>query len=344
MPSLLPSSPDAVHLGDLLARAMTRVEKRLRFQLRNDLPPVQKLLQHVERYHGKMVRPYVAILCGLAASPEAAPAPTDDHITEKHIVIAGVCEMIHLATLVHDDVLDEAETRRKSVTVNTLRGNETAVILGDYLFSAAYHLCSQLDSQATALLVAQVGMTLCAGELLQLHHRENFSLDEATYYTIVEKKTASLIAAACCLGSMQSGADEVTARRFADFGTALGIAFQIQDDLLDLTGEEQVVGKSLGKDLEKGKLTLPLIHHLCTASPAQRARSLEILSLAAGDPTHSHGAEMVAALKSTRSIEHARQTAERFVEDAKNALAPLHESAAKRVLLGLADAVVSRAF
>jgi len=348
MPSLLPTSPDALALAGLLGRAMARVEKRLRLQLQSELPPVQRLLEHVERYHGKMVRPYVAILSALASLPTpTAPASLDDAtadsaVAEPHIVVACVCEMIHIATLVHDDVLDDADTRRQSATVNSLRGNEAAVILGDYLFSAAYHLCSQLDDQAVALLVAQVGMTLCAGELLQLHHRENFSLDEATYYTIVEKKTASLIAAACKLGA--SGAGEPTARRFYDFGIALGIAFQIQDDLLDLTGQERVVGKSLGKDLEKGKLTLPVIHHLAAASPAQRARSLEVLSLAAGDSTHRHGAEVVAALKSTGSIDHARHVAEKFVAKAKLALDPIPDSPAKRVLLGLADAVVARAF
>jgi octaprenyl-diphosphate synthase len=350
MPAFLPTSRESEALQECLGGAIARVDARLRAQLKSDLPPVQRLLDHVERYHGKMVRPYVAILSGLAADARLADAdPASIRVSDAHVTVAGVCELIHLATLVHDDVLDDADTRRQSPTVNALRGNEAAVILGDYLFSAAYHLCSQLDSQETALDIAQVGMTLCAGELLQLHHRENFSLDEATYYTIVERKTASLIAAACRLGARHAGADPAFADRFGRFGMSIGVAFQIQDDLLDLTGDQAVVGKSLGKDLEKGKLTLPLIHHLATATPTDRARTLALLADAAGSggspsAAQRRGTAMAAALRSTGSINHARTTAERFVADAKGALAPLHDSPAKRLMLSMADAVVSRDF
>ncbi len=347
MPTLMPVSPELMPLQEVVQRALGRVSERLDAQLRSDLPPVQRLADHVEQYRGKMIRPIMAILAGLAADPAAAEVPADEHVREGHIVVGGTCEMIHLATLVHDDVLDEADTRRRAPTVNRLRGNETAVILGDYLFSAAYHLCSQLDSQATALLVARVGMTLCAGELLQLHHRENFSLDEPTYFEIVRRKTASLIAVACRLGAVHGGADDRLAQRFDDFGDALGIAFQIQDDLLDLTGEASVVGKSLGKDLEKGKLTLPLIHHLSTAEPALRGRTLALLESAVDDgaaAAHHLGPRLVEHLRATGSIDHARATADAFVARAKQSLSSLHDSPAKSLLLQLADAVVTRAF
>ena len=158
-------------LQEFLADALARVEARFDLQLRSDLPPVSKLCAHIERYRGKMLRPTLAILAGLAAHPRAADAPPGSIITEDHLLIAAVCEMVHMATLVHDDVLDEAETRRRGRTVNRLYGNEAAVILGDYLIASAYHLCSQLADQAVALEVARVSMTLCAGELLQLHHR-----------------------------------------------------------------------------------------------------------------------------------------------------------------------------
>lgn len=337
------TASSAAGLQQTLGRALDRVQKRIAEQLRSDLPPVERLCRQVEKYHGKMVRPMVAVLSGLALDPRAAEAPGDEHVSDQHIVVAGVCEMIHLATLVHDDVLDEADVRRKAPTINSLHGNESAVILGDYLFSSAYHLCSQLDSQSTALLIAGVGMTLCAGELLQLHHRGNFSLDEATYYTIVQRKTASLIAVACRLGARASGADEAWQKRFEDYGLSLGVAFQIQDDLLDLTGEQSVVGKSLGKDLEKGKLTLPLIHHLAAAEPEQRGRTLLMLENAES-VAHFDRAAFQQALESTGSIAHARATAERFVADAKAAITPLPDSAAKRLMMQLADAVVTRAF
>ena len=344
MAALLDIPADLEPMQALLGRTLMRVQSRVAEQLRSDLPPVQRLSRHVERYHGKMIRPMLTVLAGLACDPRAAEADLADAlVSESHITIASVCEMVHLATLVHDDVLDEADTRRKADTVNRLHGNEAAVILGDYLFSAAFHLCSSLGDRDAALAIAQVGMTLCAGELLQLHHRGNFSLDEPTYFTIVERKTASLIAAAARLGARHAGASPDVVERFDRFGSRLGVAFQIQDDLLDLTGEQDIVGKSLGKDLEKGKLTLPLIHHLAAATPTQRGRTLLLLE-GAEDAHGTRPAELLAAMETTGSVAHARATADRLVDEAREALTPLHDSPAKRMLMLMADAVVTRAF
>ncbi|MBL8991359.1 MAG: polyprenyl synthetase family protein, partial [Phycisphaerae bacterium] len=170
-------------------------------------------------------------------------------------------------------------------------------------------------------------------------------LDERTYFEIVDRKTASLIAAACRLGARHAGAGPDAAERFESFGRSLGIAFQIQDDLLDLTGDQAVVGKSLGKDLEKGKLTLPLIHHLAAAGPERRGRTLTLLEATSGP--HQRGAaeaSLAQALVETGSIDHARRAAERLVAQAKAALEPLPESPARALLLMMADAVVTRAF
>ena len=260
MPAAISIPPDLLPVQETLGRALQRVETEFDRALRSDLPPLQELVRHIETYRGKMLRPVLVILSGLAAHPRAGSSSfnrsLDDALAAAHLSIAAVCEMIHMATLVHDDVLDDADARRGGATVNRLRGNEMAVILGDYLFSAAYRLCSSLDSQAAALLIGQTGMTLCAGELLQLHHRDNFSIDQPTYYEIVRRKTASLIATACRLGAWQSGASPETCQRFEDLGLRLGVAFQIQDDLLDLEGDRTLVGKPLHRDVELGKLTL----------------------------------------------------------------------------------------
>lgn len=345
-------------------RALGRVEAAFDAQLKSDLPPVQRLVRHIEAYRGKMLRPQLVCLCGIAAA--CARGAThgggnghggnvagldgteyDGLVTARHITVATVCEMVHMATLVHDDVLDEADIRRKGQTVNRLRGNEIAVILGDYLFSSAYHLCSTLDSQAAALLIGACGMTLCTGELLQLHHRENFSIDEPTYFEIVERKTGSLIAVSCQLGAMQSGgsagaaADDL-AEKFRLFGLKLGVAFQIQDDLLDLTGDAAVVGKPLLRDLALGKLTLPVIHHLATASAEARGESLALLK-AAGDADVESLRRLVQGLNRTGSIEHARTRAKALVEEAKALLGGLPESAPKSLLMLVADQVVARA-
>lgn len=326
---------------DLIESALQRVARRFDDQLASDLPPVSRLVGHVERYRGKMLRPILTLAAGMAAAGRCDASV----IRDEHIVCAAVCEMIHMATLVHDDVLDEADTRRRGETVNRLHGNETAVILGDYLIASAYHLCSQLDDQRVALRVAQVAMTLCAGELLQLSRREDFSLDEATYEEIIARKTASLIALACRLGAWASGASEDACARLERFGSDIGIAFQIQDDILDLTGRQSSLGKPVGKDLEKGKLTLPLLHHLSTVAPAQRGKSLLMLERASAGPSPDAAAaarDLAAATEASGSVSHARRAAQQRVDRAKREVAELPPSPARELLLVMADAVVHR--
>ena len=247
-----------------------------------------------------------------------------------------------MATLVHDDVLDEAETRRRGLTVNKLHGNEAAVILGDYLIASAYHLCSTLPTTQAALAVGKAAMVTCAGELLQLYHRQDFSLDEPTYYEIVARKTAELIATSAELGALASGADQSTCHAVARAARSLGIAFQIQDDILDLTGLESVVGKSVGKDLEKGKLTLPVIHHLGVVDAMQRGRTLALLARASGDATHQRARDLLDALERSGSFVAARAAAAGFVEKAKADLRSLPPSPARTLLDVMADAVVAR--
>jgi octaprenyl-diphosphate synthase len=251
--------------------------------------------------------------------------------------------MVHMATLVHDDVLDEADTRRRGATINSLRGNEMAVMLGDYLIASSYHLCSQLGSRSAGLLVGRASMTMCEGELLQLHHRDNWSLDEPTYIEIVRKKTGALIGLACRLGALASKADETVAHALESFGERVGIAFQIQDDILDLTRDASETGKSSHKDLEKGKLTLPLIHHLETIDPKGRGVSLDALERSvAGD---EDAARLLASqLRSTSSVDHARNVARALVRDATERLDVLEETDAKQYLIAAATAAVERNF
>lgn len=318
------------------------VERRFEVQLASDLPPVSELCRHVERYRGKMLRPTLVGLCGLAALPPGAT------LGEDHATLGAVCEMVHMATLVHDDVLDEADTRRRGRTVNRLYGNETAVILGDYLIASAYHLCSTLKSQAAALLVGRASMTMCAGELLQLHHRDDYSIDEATYFEIVDRKTAALIGLACRLGAMASDSTPAVCDGLESFGRKLGVAFQIQDDILDLTGDEAVVGKSVGRDLAKGKLTLPMIYHLAGTEGEERGRALDLLDDACapgGGSAEAAAGRLAELLARSGAIAAARERAERLVAEAKESLvATVPDSAARRHLLAAADAVVSRTF
>ena len=283
-----------------------------------------------------MLRPTLLLLCAQASNPEQTEC------SDEQVVAATVLEMIHMATLVHDDVLDEAEVRRGGETVNRRKGNEAAVILGDYLISKSFHLCSGLDTQRTALRVGEITSVVCEGEMLQNAHRGDMRLGERTYFDIIERKTAALIALACELGAAHAGAGVRVQRELYEFGRLIGCAFQIQDDLLDLVGDESVVGKSLGRDVAKGTLTLPLIHHLASLPARERAEAEAALGPAAS--LNGRRAALVARLHETASIEHARSVAFGMVQSAKERLTCLPESIACATLHEIADAVVARAF
>src|SRR5262245_15518280 len=243
MPTTLPG------LTDCIAPQLAAVDQRFASELKSEIPCVNTLVKHVSRFRGKMLRPTLLLLAG-----KACGALTDDHVT-----FATVVEMVHMATLVHDDVLDEAELRRKGATINHLRGNEAAVLLGDYLISHSYHLCSSIDSQLASRVIAKTTNRVCEGELLQIDNRNNLALTEQTYLDIITRKTASLCATCCLLGATFAGATKDQINALDTYGLALGTAFQIQDDILDLIGDVQQVGKTLGIVIEKQKITLPVI-------------------------------------------------------------------------------------
>ena len=320
--------PDTALAADIAA-ALARVETLFESQLSSDFPAVNDLCRHVERYRGKMLRPTLVIVTGLAFTRDGEALRTE------HDIIAATVEMIHMATLVHDDVLDEAEIRRRGETVNFLRGNETAVILGDYLISNAFHLCSRAGDPRLNLRLGEVTNALCEGELIQLSRRHDLSLDANTYFEIVRRKTAVLVGASCELGTRLAGAGEAEVAAMRAFGEHLGVAFQIQDDLLDLLGDEATVGKSIGRDLEKGKLTLPMILHIANTHGAARSAALEAIQA-------KDGAGLRAALARSGSIDAARAEARRIVEDAKRGLPTTHRKHSRELLLDLADRVIAR--
>jgi len=298
-------------------------------QLRGEHDAINELCGRIEEYRGKMLRPTLVLLSGLVVPGGC--------LNNGHRVAAAVVEMIHMATLVHDDVLDEAEVRRRGRTINGLHGNEMAVMLGDYLISNAFHLCSTLGKPWVSLELGLITNTLCEGELIQLFNRNNTKLDQETYMTIVEKKTASLIGASCRLGSLLSGAEEMDAGRLGRFGMKAGVAFQITDDVLDLTGEQDVVGKSVGRDLDKGKLTLPMILGLRNATPETRESIIRMIG--SRDLVGLRG-----LLKEVGGVQEALVMASNLVSEAKGELEYLPESPAKDMLCTLADGILDRKF
>lgn len=334
-PTLLAPDFTAAHatVSARLTEELHNVKRLFEEQLVSDLPEVNELCRHVERYRGKMLRPSLVILSGMAAAGDSSPEPVND----RHRIVGAVVEMIHMATLVHDDVLDEAEIRRGGRTVNSLRGNEMAVILGDYLISNAFHLCSRAGEPWINLSLGETTNTLCEGELVQLAHRDDLALDERRYFDIVRRKTASLVAACCRIGARLSGASPAQAEALAEFGVDVGVAFQIQDDLLDLEGHQEVVGKSLGRDLAKGKLTLPVILHLEASAPAPAGRRQSLRWI-----EERNVASLLAAMRADGSLDSARQRAMELVARARARLKALPESAARDFLADAAASVVRR--
>lgn len=321
-------------MATTLAARLDRVAARFERQLQSDLAQVNSLARHVERYRGKMLRPTLVIISGWAVRDSM---PEDTEVDSRIDTLAAVVEMIHMATLVHDDVLDEAQMRRGGATVNSLRGNETAVMLGDFLISSAFHLCS---SVGLPWLNSALGVTttqLCSGEILQLTHRGDTALSEATYFEIIRRKTGVLSGACCALAARLAGGADSVVSALHRYGEDLGMAFQIQDDLLDLIGEESVVGKTLGIDLQKGKLTLPIVIHLGRASAPGREETLR--AIAACDRTG-----LVALVRGTGSLGAARERAMELVSSAKERVECLTDSPSRRLLESIADATVERVY
>lgn len=348
---LLLTHSDDQTISSRLSAELAEVEDRFAAELISDLPCVNNLVSHVEQYRGKMLRPMLVLAVGMASTEDG------QELTDAHRVVATVVEMVHMATLVHDDILDEAQVRRRGLTVNHLQGNEAAVMLGDYLISHAYHLCSSLKSPDINRLIAETTNTVCEGELLQLTNRDNLSLDERTYFEVVRRKTGSLCGSCCRVGAVLSGVRPEVAEGVYNYGEQLGVAFQIIDDLLDLMGTEDTVGKSLGRDLQKGKFTLPLIHSLSSSDEVQRRELLNLLQPAREPHTAtSTHRPVTAAVDSDRvamirrlitdsgSVQYANQWAGRLIGQAKSALNELAPSPARAFLLSMADAVLTREF
>ncbi|NOY29914.1 MAG: polyprenyl synthetase family protein [Planctomycetes bacterium] len=332
MKTATPEQPDTTTPWALMfapiGQDLAHVEHRLQSALHHDDPFIDELAQRSFRLGGKRLRPALLLLTAQAAGG----------INDSHHTLAAVVEMIHTATLVHDDVLDEAAIRRHEDTINARWNNQTSILLGDYLFSQAFYLASSLDTTFGCRTIGRSTNIVCEGELLQTAASGNFDLSREQYFRIIGAKTAELCACCCSLGAHYAGADEQTVERFETFGQQLGIAFQIADDLLDLVGEEQTVGKSLGTDLTKRRMTLPLIM-LRDQLDSTQQRDLQALLDAPNDETSSTLKDW---LQSSGSLQQTRELALTHAAQAAEQLALLADSPAKQSLLQLPQAAVSR--
>lgn len=310
------------------AEELVAVERLLQKELSSNSPFVDRLAQHGFRLGGKRLRPALVLLTAQACGG----------VRPEHYALAATAELIHTATLIHDDVLDEATLRRHLDTVNARWDNEASILLGDYLLARAMCLVGSLGDGHACRVIGEAARWMCEGELRQIESRGNFDLGEAAYFEIIAGKTAALMACCCRLGAHYAGAKPDVCEALARFGHNLGVAFQIADDVLDLVGDQATVGKSLGSDLVKQKATLPLIHLLEAASAADRA---EVISLLARSGNH-HREALRPWLDRYNAIDYARRQAETFTRQASNELAVLAPSPAAKSLIGLTDFVISR--
>jgi octaprenyl-diphosphate synthase len=328
------SSPDGMAVlmavDQAIGPELLEAEQILADELRSENPYVSDILEHSTRFRGKRLRPMLLLLTAKACGG----------IRQDHKILSAVVEMIHLATLVHDDVLDEASTRRHVATVNSRWNNETSVLFGDYLFTHSFHLASSLETTYACRRIGRSTNIVCEGELSQIKERGNLDLSEATYFKIIDGKTAELTALCGHLGAKYAANCEALIAPMEQYGRSLGLAFQIADDVLDLMGNEKKTGKTLGSDLDKQKLTLPLIRLLATVSDADAAEIRRLLA----QPDETTRQQLTPYFERSDAFEYTSKRAQSLAAEARSQLDGLPNSSAKRILSEIADFAVQRTF
>ncbi|MDA0874092.1 MAG: polyprenyl synthetase family protein [Bacteroidetes bacterium] len=299
-----------------------------RSAMKNRVFLLDQVVQYLLRQKGKQLRPVLVLLTARACGG----------VTESTYRAAALVELLHTATLVHDDVVDEADRRRGMFSINALWKNKVAVLLGDFLLSRGLLLALENKEYDLLHIVSDAVRRMSEGELLQIEKARKLDIDEATYFSIISDKTASLISACTSCGAHSAGADGATRQAMNQFGQQLGMAFQIRDDLFDFGVKD--VGKPLGIDLQEKKMTLPLIHALAGADPSDRKRIMRIVRQKKKSRTD---VETVAAfVRDAGGIDHARQTMNDYAERALAELDRLPETDARQALADLVRYTITR--
>jgi octaprenyl-diphosphate synthase len=291
---------------------------------------ISELSNHLINAGGKRLRP----LLTLAASDLC------NYRGASHIKLAAAIEFIHTATLLHDDVVDESFQRRGKPTANILWDNQSSVLVGDYLFSKSFQLMVETDSLKVLSILADASSTISEGEILQLSAVRNIKTDESTYFKIIEGKTAALFAAATEVGAVISNVEDKEADALANFGKALGISFQITDDLLDYVGSEEVLGKNIGDDFKEGKVTLPLIKAISKSSKEEKRFWEEVINK--GMQKSSDLEHALLLMRQHNVFDETRSEAIKWSKKARKYLEFFPESKTKVILQELTYFVVER--
>jgi octaprenyl-diphosphate synthase len=312
----------------LIAKDMQALDTVIRDRLHSDVVLVRQVGEYIVQSGGKRMRPALVLLTAGALGYQG----------KHHHELAAVVEFIHTATLLHDDVVDESALRRGQDTANALFGNAASVLVGDFLHSRAFQMMVGVGNMRIMEILSDATNVIAEGEVLQLMNVHDADVEIDGYLQVIRYKTAKLFEAASRLGAVLGGADESTELAMARFGMHLGTAFQLIDDVLDYSGDQDEIGKSLGDDLAEGKPTLPLIHVMQHGTPEQAACVRQAIEAGGRDEFPA----VLAAVLATGALEETRRYAEAEAAAAKRELALLPASQYKDSLLQLSDFAVAR--
>ena len=321
----------AKRIFSLIAAELAQVESEFERQARSNVQVIAYLADYLRESGGKRVRPALTILANYAVGGDGS--------RYNSIRMATVMEFLHTATLVHDDIIDSADTRRNRPTVNALYGNETAVLMGDWLYMSAFETSLAERSLPILDILTHVTRKMTEGELLQLTTLGKSDISEQHYLDIIQRKTAFLFSACCEVGAILGGANEAEQKALADYGMNLGMTFQLTDDLLDFTSTDDIMGKSTGVDLLGGKVTLPLIY-LIAAEPSTREMVQTVMSQAGYESVAR--SELHQAVERVGAVERARVRADEYATAARTALDNLLESEFREALAAIPTYVLDR--
>ena len=328
--SRAPESTSATAFLDLVRSDLAAIEERLNREIASDVRTVYSLSGHVLRAGGKRLRPAMVALSARAVDPE----PDVDRL----VTVGASVELVHMATLVHDDVVDDTATRRGQPTANAVFGNGVAVLTGDYLLARAMRLLALDGDLRIIRTVSEITTAMSEGEVMELAATGDPGIDVETYYEILRKKTAVFVEGCCRCGAILGSESAEFENALAQYGYHLGMAFQIADDLLDYTGDPSITGKPIGTDLRDGRATLPFLYALREGVEASRLLRM----FGDSELQESTVGEIVQALDSAGIFTRTRAVAEGHVEHAAASLKPLPESKAKESFIALTDYVVQR--
>jgi octaprenyl-diphosphate synthase len=309
---------------------MQAVDAVIRNSLHSEVPLINQVSEYIINSGGKRLRPALVLLSGQVFGT----------LNAEHHQLAAIVEFIHTATLLHDDVVDESDMRRGKSTANHIFGNAASVLVGDFLYSRSFQMMVKLQKMRVMEILAEATNTISEGEVLQLLNVRKVDISEDDYLRVIHFKTAKLFEAATRLGAVISQADAKQEAAMAEYGMRLGTAFQLIDDVLDLSGKSEEIGKKLGNDLAEGKPTLPLLYAIQNGKPADATLIKE--AIYHGDLTKMP--EVLTALESTGALQYVRALAKNEAELACAALAPFSNTSQKQALCDLADFAVSRQY